>query len=127
MKIAFSFPVIIGSWMPQPHFEQHQQQHQPYGTIEISNENVVLGDDHRSIQFDIIEFTHNKIVLQNIQVNKKPPDWYNVIKYKKYIDLYHKVRHHGIVCQYTFYDENSVEVRSNINDTLYTFLLTRKK
>jgi hypothetical protein len=116
--VVVSFSVgVLGRWRPGqlPGIMIHVMEEKVVGTV----------DDRHSVEMTIVRHNKNKIWLDNIQLKKKPSDWFNVIKYKDYIDIFRKIRKMGVACQYDFVDENNLEILSTIGDEQYKFILKK--
>lgn len=116
--VVVSFSVgVLGRWRPGqlPSIMIHVMEEKVVGTV----------DDRHSVEMTIVRHNKNKIWLDNIQLKKKPSDWFNVIKYKDYIDIFRKIRKMGVACQYDFVDENNLEILSTIGDEQYKFILKK--
>ena len=94
--------------------------------IHVMDEKVVgTMDEKHSVEMEIMKQSKQEIVLGKIKLKQKPYDWFNVIKYKEYIDFFRKIREFGIVCKYGFLDEKSLEISSKIGEEEYRFLLEK--
>jgi len=96
-------------------------------TIDSSHVKVAMGDES-SLKMVIKHKTDDYIEFDSISVLKKPKDWYNVSKYKKYIGWYKTLKTERIYCHYTFHDQDRLLIKSGIKDSdehLATFLLKR--
>ena len=71
------------------------------------------------------ELEKNRVRLFNFQVVKKPPDWYNVSKYKSYIRIFKKIQKDGLECEVSFMDPNRVRVGSLVDGKHYEFFMLR--
>jgi len=115
---ASSFsPGLLGKWKPDnlPNIMIHVKEDSVIGTM----------DDKHSVEMEIVKTEEEEIFLDKIQLKQKPADWFNVIKYKKYITVFQKIRKHGIVCQLFFMDENNLKILSTIGDESHHFLLEK--
>lgn len=90
-------------------------------------ENKIIGtmDNKHSVKMEIMEHNRNKIFLDNLQLIRKPQDWFNVFKYQEYLNLFQKIKQNGILCQILFLDENQLEIGSLIGDIRYTIFLEK--
>lgn len=116
--VAVGFPTgLLGKWQPDnlPNIMIHVMDQCVVGTM----------NEKHSIQMDIKDQKKHEIVLDNIQLRKKPLDWFNVVKYKDYIYIFQKIQEYGIVCRFSFLDEKSLEIWSKIGEKKYRFLLQK--
>lgn len=94
--------------------------------IHVVDKNIIgTMNDKQAIEMNIIDHDQNKIVLNNLKIKQKPPDWFNIVKYKDYIKIFQKVRQYGIVCDICFLDEDSLEIKSQIGEQYFQFILSR--
>ena len=94
--------------------------------IHVMDKKVVgTMDDRHSVEMEIVKHDTHEICLGNIQLKQKPSDWFNIIKYKDYINLFRKIKQLGIVCEYGLLDENSLEVSSKVGEQEYRILLEK--
>lgn len=108
---------IMGKWRPG---------HLTNVMIHVMEEKVVgTMDEKHCVEMTIVKHDPHEICLDNIQLKQKPFDWFNVIKYKEYIDIFRKIRQYGITCQYGFIDEKNLEISSKIGENEYRFLLEK--
>lgn len=108
---------ILGKWRPG---------HLTNVMINVMEEKIVgTMDEKHSVEMKIVKHDMREICLENIQLKQKPFIWFDVIKYKDYIDIFRKIRKFGITCQYYFLDEKSLEVSSKIGENEYRFLLEK--
>lgn len=108
---------ILGKWRPN---------NLSNVMIHVMNEKIVgTMDDKHSVEMEIMKQNQQEVVLGRIQLKEKPSDWFNIIKYKEYINLFRKIREFGIVCKYGFLDEKSLEISSKIGEEEYRFLLEK--
>lgn len=123
--LVFFFPVatvsfsigILGKWRPD---------NLSNVMIHVMDEKVVgTMDEKHSVEMEIMKQNKHEIVLGRIKLKQKPSDWFNVIKYKEYIDIFRKIREFGIVCKYGFLDEKNLEISSKIGEEEYRFLLEK--
>ena len=112
-----SFSPILGKWRPNnaPNVVFHVMENKIIGTM----------DNKHSVKMEIMEHNRNKIFLDNLQLIRKPQDWFNVFKYQEYLNLFQKIKQNGILCQILFLDENQLEIGSLIGDIRYTIFLEK--
>lgn len=91
------------------------------------HEDKLTGIFHHSIMEMNIDcdLDKNKVRLFNFQVVKRPPDWYNVSKYKPYLRIFEKIKKNGLECEVSFMDRNMMRVGSLVEGKRYEFLLSR--
>lgn len=128
MKVAtllICFPVVVlsfstsllGKWRPD---------NLPNVMIHVTDESVVgQMDDKHSVEMKIIKHDQEEMFLHKIQLQQKPLDWFNVFKYKEYINIFRKVEKYGIVCKISFLNEKSIEIWSRVGKDKYQFLLEK--
>lgn len=110
---------IMGRWRPN---------HSPNVMIHVMEEKVVgTMDDRHSVEMTIVKQDAHEICLDNLQLKQKPFVWFDVIKYREYVEIFRKIRQCGIVCQYVFLDENIVEISSTIGEEHYRFILEKRE
>lgn len=108
---------ILGKWRPG---------HLTNVMIHVMEEKVVgTMDDKHSVEMKIIKQDMHEICLDDIQLKQKSLVWFNVIKFKEYINIFQKIRQFGITCQYDFVDEKSIEILSKIGNNEYRFYLEK--
>lgn len=113
-----SFPSgLLGKWRPDnlPNIMIHVMDQCVVGTM----------NEKHTVQMDIRYQKTHEIILDNIQLQKKPSDWFNVVKYKDYIRIYKKIKEYGITCNFSFRDEKNLEIWSKIGEEKYQFLLQK--
>lgn len=94
--------------------------------IHVMEEKIVgTMDEKHSVEMKIVKNDTCEICLENIQLKQKPFIWFDVIKYKEYLEIFKKIQQLGITCQYYFLDEKSLEVSSKIGENEYRFLLEK--
>lgn len=82
--------------------------------------------DHSIMEMNIdCDLDKNRVRLFNFQVVKRPPDWYNVSKYKSYIRIYKKIQKDGLECEVSFMDPNRLRVGSLVDGKHYEFFMSR--
>lgn len=69
----------------------------------------------------------NKVRLFNFQVVKKPSDWYNLSKYKRYMRIFQKIKKDGLECELSFIEKDMVRVGSFVEGKQYELFLSRMK
>jgi hypothetical protein len=108
---------LLGKWKPNniPNIMINVMEDKVIGTM----------DDKHSVEMEIMKKDEDEIFLDKIQLKRKPADWFNVIKYKKYITIFQKIRRYGIVCQLSFMDEKNLKILSKIGDESHHFLLEK--
>jgi hypothetical protein len=111
---SFSF---IGKWRVMDVIIDAKETH-VIGTI---NENKSI------VEMEIKEYSTDKIVLDNLNIIKKPKDWFNVVKYKNHVDIFRKIKKEGLVCGLSFIDENNLMVEPQIGEEDCRFVLLRIK
>ena len=108
---------ILGKWRPG---------HLTNVMIHVMEEKIVgTMDEKHSVEMKIVKHDTCEICLENIQLKQKPFIWFDVIKYKEYLEIFKKIQQLGITCQYYFLDEKSLEVSSKIGENEYRFLLEK--
>lgn len=114
-RIAAAF-TISGIWRPS---------HYDVG-ISVDDETVYgIINDKQYIKMTIVDRHADLIQLGDIQLLCKPPDWYNIVKYKYFLDTYNKIKKHGIVCRYSVVDNDNMVVEPHIGDDRHRFILYR--
>lgn len=122
-KILFFFPITIKAFRLFGVWNIENQKN----IVIYVKENHIEGvmNEKQSVEMEITKINENTIFLDNMKVLKRPADWFNIIKYKNYIDIFKKIRHHGIVCEYYFKDENNIHVKPHIGDERFEMILYR--
>lgn len=112
---SFSF---IGKWKPEnlANIIIHAKETHVIG---------IVSENKSIIKMEIKEYDKKKIVLNNINVVKKPFDWLNLAKYKDYIGIFNKIQNEGLVCEFDFLDENNLIINPQIGEENYKFILNR--
>lgn len=116
--VAVAFPTgLLGKWRPDnlSNILIHVTDQSIMGTM----------DEKHSVWMEIKDQKTHEIFLDNLQVKKKPVDWFNVVKYRDHIRIFQKIQQNGIVFQYTFLDEKSLEIRSKIGEENHRFILLK--
>lgn len=96
------------------------EQHQPL--FQIGQDRIVSSMSKGAVSMTptLIEFMpHNNtvmMVLQQPQVERKPSDWYNVVKYSTFIRYFHKIQKHGMVIWCQILNDNEMIISGSIGD-----------
>lgn len=124
--IGFLFPLtlsafpLLGIWKPYNYpedFTIHVDKTSVYGNINT--------DPY--IEMRIANCDDYIIELNNIQVLQRPSDWYNVKKYKPYIQIFKKIKQYGnrVLCNFSFLDQDILLIEPQIGEEKYQFQLCR--
>jgi hypothetical protein len=66
--------------------------------------------------------------LQNLRMVERPHDWFNILKYSKYMGYTEKIRQHGIIVRAIVYDSDRIKIQADIaTDQISEFSLIRKQ
>lgn len=126
LSLLLSLPVVCtfplqGLWtlkgMPRP------------PSFQIEQDKIIssMSDGRVSITPKSVEFMpHNDtimMVLQEPQVEQKPSDWYNVVKYSMFIHYFYKIQQHGMVVWVQLLDADQMQVSCSIGDEYWQSIL----
>lgn len=116
-RVLYAYP-WLGRWVPE---------NMKNVVIHVKHEYVVgTIDDNQSVQMKIRDVGKNMMILDTIEIQRKPRDWMNVVKYRNHIEIFRKIKDHGIECEFHFIDENKMNVKPKIGDNTYEdFILWR--
>ena len=117
MSVLSFSPILLGKWKPH-NVEEF--------TICVMEESIIGSTSKKqSVEMEIKEKHENRIVLDKIKIREKPTDWLNVIKYKNYIMIFNEIKKYGLVCEFLLIGEDRVEIRPQIGNKKYSFVLER--
>ena len=124
--LLFSFP-LQGVWIAkniqkQPifHFEDHK-------ITSKSNRNGIVSMTPK-INHVIYENQTIVMSLTNLQIEKKPTDWYNVAKYYPFMQYFQKIQQHGLLLWIHVVNSNETVISCQIGHEYWNSILrlTRK-
>lgn len=98
----------------------------PGVVVDIGKTHVIgTVNEKESVEMKIVRTGENTVALNDLRVRKKPPDWFNIVKYKNHFDIFQKIKQYGLICHFHFIDHDLLEVRPEIGDSVYEFTLSR--
>ena len=106
---------LLGNWkiMNLPHDSSP--------VFSVYNRYIVTNTTTSVLRMDIIECKRHTpdnytMKLDNLQIYKKPSDWYNIYKYSKYIFYVKKILNSGLYLNIHIIGDDSVAVDVTIGD-----------
>lgn len=65
--------------------------------------------------------------LENINIKRKPKDWYNFVKYSKFIYYFNLIQKNGLHLEIIFLQPNQIEVNCSSNDVNFGQIVLEKE
>lgn len=116
--------LLIGTWRPAEKSNTN--------VFEIRSNRFLLHDHDRTISITPVSWTSHPnrtitIGMENPTVDRPPPDWYNVVKYSRYIRYYRIAQKEGVRADIDVVDIDRIVVKARIGrEELPSFELTRR-